>query len=590
MRKKTIVAVNNVYSLMQYLLLRTDEVGSTLFVFDSMPDAIQRRFAPLRPLTTGTKWNKAFYIPLRLHLAALVARQTPVYISYPAYCCNLLLDLFPNAFYIEEGAGDYCDREVGLAPPPPDRRWDRRLRFGKKRLRRDIYAAVGKIYLTGILPIQQHMQAKTQLVDLQASWRHKSQQERELINSLLLPEGFDCAAFEGRDILLVTQPYYIDCGARPVSIDQQIEAYRRLVAPYEQQRLIIKVHPRDKADYRRHFPDALVFDYPSPLELLVLNGMTIRTALTFDSTAIHQTGAGVEKIIAHMSTFAPLPSTTRVGILYIGIGRYDFFWKDFYLSAERYFFQHPGYSRHYYVFSDSPALYGEADNPRIHRLHQPNLGWPDNTMKRFHMFLRIGARLQEETDYLFFFNANMEFKQPVGSEILPTKADKEGLVAGIHPGYYRLRKWKWTYERRPASACYVPFYQGRHYFQGTLWGGRTEAVVRLCEACRQMIDSDVAKGLIPVWHDESAMNRYFIDHPPKALDCSYNYAEGHVLPGCDVKILSRDKERYFTFRQLGRSSYKESAQMPRAWRAYEQTMAFLFESRAGCWLLNKLKI
>lgn len=407
MRKKTIVAVNNVYSLMQYLLLRTDEVGSTLFVFDSMPDAIQRRFAPLRPLTTGTKWNKAFYIPLRLHLAALVARQTPVYISYPAYCCNLLLDLFPNAFYIEEGAGDYCDREVGLAPPPPDRRWDRRLRFG---------------------------------------------------------------------------------------------------------------------------------------------------------------------------------------ILYIGIGRYDFFWKDFYLSAERYFFQHPGYSRHYYVFSDSPALYGEADNPRIHRLHQPNLGWPDNTMKRFHMFLRIGARLQEETDYLFFFNANMEFKQPVGSEILPTKADKEGLVAGIHPGYYRLRKWKWTYERRPASACYVPFYQGRHYFQGTLWGGRTEAVVRLCEACRQMIDSDVAKGLIPVWHDESAMNRYFIDHPPKALDCSYNYAEGHVLPGCDVKILSRDKERYFTFRQLGRSSYKESAQMPRAWRAYEQTMAFLFESRAGCWLLNKLKI
>ena len=29
----------------------------------------------------------------------------------------------------------------------------------------------------------------------------------------------------------------------------------------------------------------------------------------------------------------------RIGILYICTGKYDIFWKDFYLSAERYFMQ-----------------------------------------------------------------------------------------------------------------------------------------------------------------------------------------------------------------------------------------------------------
>ena len=65
----------------------------------------------------------------------------------------------------------------------------------------------------------------------------------------------------------------------------------------------------------------------------------------------------------------------RIGILYICTGKYDIFWKDFYLSAERYFMQDQSFIIEYYVFTDSPQLYDEENNEHIHRIKQKNLGW-----------------------------------------------------------------------------------------------------------------------------------------------------------------------------------------------------------------------
>lgn len=106
----------------------------------------------------------------------------------------------------------------------------------------------------------------------------------------------------------------------------------------------------------------------------------------------------------------------RIGILYICTGKYDIFWKDFYLSAERYFMQDQSFIIEYYVFTDSPKLYDEENNKHIHRIKQKNLGWPDNTLKRFHIFLRIKEQLERETDYLFFFNANLLFTSPLAKK------------------------------------------------------------------------------------------------------------------------------------------------------------------------------
>lgn len=242
----------------------------------------------------------------------------------------------------------------------------------------------------------------------------------------------------------------------------------------------------------------------------------------------------------------------KIGILYIAIGCYDFFWKSFYESTERYFMQ--GYSciREYFVFTDAPALFGEEENEHIHRIYQSDMGWPDNTMKRFYLFLTIWEQL-EDLDYLFFFNANMEFVAPVGMDFLPTEKGN-GLVGALHCSYLSIPRWQYPYERRSASKAYIPYWKGKYYFQGSLIGGTAQAFLHMCEICDGWINEDSRNNIIPIWHDESIANRYFIDNPPKVLDCRYNYYEIEKLP-IEKKILYKDKSKFFSWNEMKRPDY-----------------------------------
>jgi hypothetical protein len=81
----------------------------------------------------------------------------------------------------------------------------------------------------------------------------------------------------------------------------------------------------------------------------------------------------------------------KIGILYICTGKYNILWKDFYLSAEQYLLRNS--EVHYFVFTDADDIFDEDHNPRIHKIYQKNLGWPDNTLKRFHIFQGIEGEL-----------------------------------------------------------------------------------------------------------------------------------------------------------------------------------------------------
>lgn len=249
----------------------------------------------------------------------------------------------------------------------------------------------------------------------------------------------------------------------------------------------------------------------------------------------------------------------KIGILYICTGTYEFFWKSFYESAERYFFQ-GNCTLEYFVFTDHPSIYGEKENEHIHRIDQENLGWPGNTMMRFEMFLRIRERLESQFDYLFFFNANMEFLAPVAEEILPTQVGNE-MVGVLHSWYFDQHRWNYPYERRRLSSAFIPYWGGTDYFQGSLFGGATASFLKMCEICNQWIKKDLSNNIVPVWHDESMLNKYYLFYPPKILDCRYNYCEIKNLP-IEKKILYKDKIKYFSFSDLKRPSYRIAPDMP----------------------------
>lgn len=226
----------------------------------------------------------------------------------------------------------------------------------------------------------------------------------------------------------------------------------------------------------------------------------------------------------------------RIAILYICTGSYTIFWDGFFSSCERFFLA--GHEKHYFVFTDGEIAH--AGNGRVHRIEQARLGWPHDTLKRFHMFSRITEELRA-FEYIFFFNANSVFCSAVDESILPS-AD-EGIVVVWHPGFYSRRREAFSYEASPASRAYIPPGKGSVYVCGGINGGLSEAYLRMIETLRDAIDADEANGVIARWHDESHINRYVVDNPHKLLSPSYCYPEEQHMP-FEEKILILDKGRF----------------------------------------------
>lgn len=47
--------------------------------------------------------------------------------------------------------------------------------------------------------------------------------------------------------------------------------------------------------------------------------------------------------------------------------------------------------------------------------------------------------------------------------------------------------------------------------------------------CCEMIEKDLANGIMPVFHDETALNRYFMENEPNAiLNPGYHYPQSNL--------------------------------------------------------------
>lgn len=230
----------------------------------------------------------------------------------------------------------------------------------------------------------------------------------------------------------------------------------------------------------------------------------------------------------------------KVALLYICTGKYDVFWKDFFISYEKNFFEKS--YKEYFVFTDAEELYGEKECSRIHKIYQKRLGWPDDTLMRFHMFDMIVDTLME-FDYIYFMNANCECVAKITEEeFLPRDKD---IIVVQHPGFYNKKPWRFTYDRNKNSTAFIPWGKGEYYICGGINGGKAKEYVSLIKELKNNINIDKQNNVIAKWHDESHINKYITVHDNwEVRSPSYCYAEGWSLP-FEPKILVRDKSRYF---------------------------------------------
>ena len=205
----------------------------------------------------------------------------------------------------------------------------------------------------------------------------------------------------------------------------------------------------------------------------------------------------------------------KIGLLVMATGKYISFIDRLLYSADKHFCKNHEVT--YFVFTDS---YRESTQ-RVVYIPQKRLGWPFDTMMRYHVYL-ANAELLRSQDYLFCLDADMLFVGDMGDEILGKR------VATLHPCFVGT---KGTYDKNPQSTAYIPDHEGECYFAGGFYGGETEEVLHIAQVNSQNIDNDLARGVIAIWHDESHWNRYCATHrPTKILDPSYCYPEGWSLP------------------------------------------------------------
>ena len=240
----------------------------------------------------------------------------------------------------------------------------------------------------------------------------------------------------------------------------------------------------------------------------------------------------------------------KIGILYICTGKYDVFWKEFYESCEEYFCN--DCEKHYFVFTDAEKIAYENESKRIHKFFQENLGWPDNTLKRFHIFLKQEKEI-EETDYLFFFNANCKFVSEIKSEEFLPK--KEKLLFVQHPGYWNKQNKDFPYERSTKSTAYIPKKEGKYYVCGGVNGGITLDFINLMKELKKRIDIDYSNGIIAKWHDESQINRYVYELKDyKILPPSYCF-QPKTSYDKDTRIIVREKSDYIDVVNIKNKSF-----------------------------------
>jgi histo-blood group ABO system transferase len=225
----------------------------------------------------------------------------------------------------------------------------------------------------------------------------------------------------------------------------------------------------------------------------------------------------------------PISSSARkIALCAVATGRYDVFAAQMIESARKYFCTE--HEVHYFVFTDGsiPAA------PDVTQVFQKRLGWPLDTLMRFSIYLEH-RQLFDSFDYIYATDADMLFVSPVGSEIL------SDLVGTKHPGYIKKRG---TYEEvNKESTAYVSRNEGKYYFAGGFYGGAKDNFFKMMETVVDNIEKDLQKDFIAVWHDESHLNRYFIDNPPtKVLSPAYCCPENIHPDYYDPSILRLKKK------------------------------------------------
>jgi len=236
----------------------------------------------------------------------------------------------------------------------------------------------------------------------------------------------------------------------------------------------------------------------------------------------------------------------KVAIAFIGTSKYLNFLPKYYENIEKYFL--PNVEKTFIVFTDGQL----NDLPKnIIPYYQEHLEWPSITLKRFQILNKARDEIVKN-DWLVFIDADALVVNEITEEEFFTNKE----LFGVHHPCHALsmpphNKLPGAFETNHLSLAYVDVEKEfpKVYYQGCLWGGKVPQVLNMIDDLENRINVDLEKNVIAVWHDESHINKYFIEHQNQVNTLGPEYAYPEVFAGyCefDPKIvhLAKDNSKY----------------------------------------------
>lgn len=203
-------------------------------------------------------------------------------------------------------------------------------------------------------------------------------------------------------------------------------------------------------------------------------------------------------------------------------------------SIESYFFPNSDITILVHTNLDLPGNLGSYPKIKFVKNSIDHEPWPFTTLKRFHYFLSSREEI-EKSDYSFYVDVDSKFIKEISEDLLPT----EGMAGTIHPCLFN---GPGTPDRNPNSTAYIPVGSNNRYFCGGFFGGTSREFLEMSEEIAKNIDSDLEKGVMAVWHDESHLNKHFFSSPPEVVfDHPFAIAENLTQEKPESKILFLDK-------------------------------------------------
>ena len=220
----------------------------------------------------------------------------------------------------------------------------------------------------------------------------------------------------------------------------------------------------------------------------------------------------------------------KVAITFIGTNKYLDFLPQYYENTKKYFL--PNSEKVFLVFTD-----GEGDFPDdVKVYHQEHLEWPYITLKRFEI-INKAKEVIKDCDWLVFIDADALPVATITEEEFLYRccgSDTNQIpFFGVHHPCHYLKmpphnQYPGAYEitENCNAAVDLEKYQPKVYYQGCFWGGRTPEVCAMIDELEYRVGDDLKRNVVALWHDESHLNKYFIENP----DLVHTYGPEYAFP------------------------------------------------------------